>query len=506
MKATSPVQERLVLILALLTATFLRFTLLGDKSLWADEATSIAIAGTKWWDFGAVTMRSELNMAFYHLLLFPWLRVGSSESWIRGLSVMFSLATLPMLYGLAKQLIGRQAARLALLLTAVHAVHVQYAQEARGYSLVVLLVTASWWLFVQCAQRPGFWNVISYTIINVLLAYTHFYGMLVPPAQMIVLILVRRPGAWPCVASISVALLCFVPIAFFLATRNSGQGDWIREQKTLNLPGILYALTGSFYEAHQAWAHILPAAYCVSITCACALSGRCSHDDQPSLLILLVGFCVPLGLAICAAMVNPLFLPRYLLICLPPFVLLAALGLSQFSKGLRTCVLGTILLTSFCADHYYYSTVTKEAWRSACELLIGQARHGDTIILYAPLARWPFEYYVRRDGRSDLLSLVSYPRWNALFEVNGEYAYSRHFPMPDNALTDLVAARYERVWLVLSHDGFEKLGRAAVSRSLQGRLNLHFGAPREVQLDGVRILLYQRHAPASEAPLNHCTQ
>lgn len=490
MKRAIPGQQGLILAVAFIAAACLRFTLIGDKSLWVDEATTIAIARTEWRDFLAVTTRSELNMCFYNLLLRSWLRVGSSEAWIRGLSAMFSLATLPVLYSLAKQLISRQAAVLAVPLMAVYAILIQYAQEARGYSLFVLLVTASWWLFVRCSRQSGAWNLFFYTMVNVLVGYTHFYGLLVLPAQLIALLIIRPPNVRRCAACIFISLLCSLPIALFLATRNVGQGDWVREHSTLNLPGVLYALAGSFHQANRTWADVLAAVYYLSILGGFAIWWRRSRPNQASILVLAAGFLAPLGVALAAATVIPLFLPRYLLVCLPPFVLLGAFGVSQFSKALRTCVLAVILVTSLCADRYYFFTLQKEEWRSVCEFLIRHAKRGDTIILYAPLARWPIEYYARRAGRVDLLPMISYPVWNSSFEAEGEYAYSRRFPVPDAALADQIATGYQRVWLILSHDGFKTLGRDAVSRSLQRQLRSHFGPPSETLFYGVKVLLY----------------
>lgn len=481
-----------------MAAACLRFSLIGDKSLWVDEAMSIAISRTEWRDFIHVTTRSELNMSFYHVLLHLWLRAGSSEAWIRGLSAAFSLVTLPMIYVMGKQLISRQAATLAASLIAIHAIHIQYAQEARSYSLFVLLVAVSWWLFLRCTLRPGLWNLVFYTIANILLAYTHFYGLLTIPSQIIALLIIRPPRGWRCAVAIFISLLCSSPIAVFLATRNVGQANWIYERPGINLPDILYALSGSFYEANRAWADVLAGIYGVSIVGGCAIWWRRSRPNQVSVVVIMAGFFVPLGLALAGALVKPLFLPRYLLVCLPPFVLLATFGLSQFPMSLRTCMFAITLVTSICADGYYFSNLEKEEWRSVCQSLIKQARPSDTIILYAPMARWPVEYYAKRMGRPELLSMIAYPRWNASFEMNGEYAYSRHFPLPDVALAERVAARNQRVWLILSHDGFERLGRVAVSRNLQALLRSYFGQPHERLFYGVKVILYDQQAKRSD--------
>ena len=77
-------------------------------------------------------------MALYYLLLRFWLLIGSTEGFIRGLSVLASVATLPLFLRAGQRacLDARPAwSRSGSL--AINAFHIRYAQEARGYALVV---------------------------------------------------------------------------------------------------------------------------------------------------------------------------------------------------------------------------------------------------------------------------------------------------------------------------------------------------------------------------------
>ena len=110
-------------------------------------------------------------------------RSGSSEGFIRALSVVFSVATIPVVYALGHRLFGRKTGLLAAWLLAANAYHVRYAQEARGYALVVFLAALSTWLLVRNLQDPrrARWGI--YALVSALAVYAHFYAALILLAQ-----------------------------------------------------------------------------------------------------------------------------------------------------------------------------------------------------------------------------------------------------------------------------------------------------------------------------------
>ena len=133
----------LTLALVTVTAAALRFLFLARKPFWFDECFSVEVARLSWHDMVRLLWRREANMSLYYLLLRGWLHFGSSPFFIRGLSVIFSLATLPAIFWLAGRLFDRRVALVAVALMSSNAYAIRYAQEARSYSLFVLLATLS---------------------------------------------------------------------------------------------------------------------------------------------------------------------------------------------------------------------------------------------------------------------------------------------------------------------------------------------------------------------------
>src|SRR5690348_16489899 len=126
-----------LLLVVLAIAALLRSLHLGDKSFWMDEGVSFAINHLSWIDFLKISWRRELNMAPYYLLLRLWMKLGTSETFLRALSVTFSVAAVAVIYFLGRHLFGMRAGFVAVLLAALHAFLIRYSQEARSYSLVI---------------------------------------------------------------------------------------------------------------------------------------------------------------------------------------------------------------------------------------------------------------------------------------------------------------------------------------------------------------------------------
>src|SRR4051812_43722171 len=171
--------------IALLTvlAACLRFLQLSSKSFTPDEAFSIIFAQTGWRAFRHMLVTSEANMGLYYVLLRIWSRASDMPAFVRALSVLPGVATIPAIYFAGKTLFSRSAGIISALLLSVNVLHIMYSQQARSYSLLVLLVTCSCLLFAHMVRRTNRWNEVGYVLISAAALYTHFFAALVLLAQ-----------------------------------------------------------------------------------------------------------------------------------------------------------------------------------------------------------------------------------------------------------------------------------------------------------------------------------
>lgn len=185
------------ILLGLITilAAFLRFHALTARSFWLDEGLSVSFARLPWPRFLQTMASREANMVLYYLLLRFWLILGDSEGFIRGLSVLFSVASVPLIFFLGARLFGRKTGLLAAALFAVNAYDIRYAQEARSYAMVVFFAILATWILARNLQDQSTAHWTSYAIVCASLTYSHLYGILLVPAHAVASIL--APGRNP---------------------------------------------------------------------------------------------------------------------------------------------------------------------------------------------------------------------------------------------------------------------------------------------------------------------
>jgi mannosyltransferase len=236
------------LVFITLAAAALRFHSLAAKSFWLDEAMSVEIARLPWHGLFFDLWHREANMAPYYVLLRPWLDVSSSEGFIRSLSVLFSVATIPVVYALGVRLFVRPAGILAAWFLAINAYHIRYAQEARAYAMVVFFAVLASWLFTKNIHEPAGAHWKTYTAACVLCVYSHFYGGLIVVSHVVSLAFLPPGHAdWrKIVRSLVWFSLFVVPIAVLSARAGTAPLDWIPRIDRDTLPSLAILFAGNY--------------------------------------------------------------------------------------------------------------------------------------------------------------------------------------------------------------------------------------------------------------------
>ena len=163
-------------------------------AFWHDEIFTMgAVAGT-WDDLVRFAQYHEINMFTYYATLKAWMSFATSEAWIRSLSAIYGALAVVALFGLVRSLLGRRVAWLATAIFALNAFLLQYAQEARVYTLGLLLAILSTWALVRALQAPSRTRWVLYIALAALLPYTHLVLIAMLPVQAIAALAARpRP-------------------------------------------------------------------------------------------------------------------------------------------------------------------------------------------------------------------------------------------------------------------------------------------------------------------------
>jgi mannosyltransferase len=164
-------------VVAVLAGAVLRFAT--TSSLWLDEALSVNIAQLP---VGEITeaLRHDGHPPLYYLLLHFWIDLfGSGDVAVRALSGVFGLLTLPLAYVAGRRRGGPLLAWITLSVVALSPFAVRYSDEARMYSLVMLLSFAGYLLADDVLRRgkDDLWRLGAVAVVAAALLYTHYWAL-----------------------------------------------------------------------------------------------------------------------------------------------------------------------------------------------------------------------------------------------------------------------------------------------------------------------------------------
>jgi len=186
-------------------------------------------------------------LSHFWLKLFPALPQGIVSLWAgRSLSVVFAILTVPAIYTLGwLAWRSRLAANLSAVLYAVSPYAVFLAQDARHYTLAMLLITLSFCCLVtavrqmQAGRRVPLWLCAVWIGVNALGVAVHYFVMLSLLSEAIALLFLWRfqhPRPHPLAASnrrrlLTIALLslaaCLLWLPELVKTQDSTLTEWI---------------------------------------------------------------------------------------------------------------------------------------------------------------------------------------------------------------------------------------------------------------------------------------
>ena len=443
MKAAKKLPWIILAILAL--AAFLRLYNLGNESLWLDEAVNVLLCKEGPGSVIDVCVDDGVHPPFYFLLLNLWILIfGQSEVAIRLLSALLGIIAVFLTYKVGCEVCNRRVGLIASLFLAISSFAVYYSQEVLPYSMLLVLTLLSFILFLRVlrAEKPQKTHFLFYALVNVLLCYTHLFGVFTVGAQVLYYLFYRRRYAkarrvfW---GTQAVTLAFFSPWIYVLVT-NGILGDtagglaWIPEPSFSVINSITRALTGAGF-IEKAWGAFLMWFF-LSLCLAGvfyfpkALQWRGSGEEVqntgkpplaslfagPMIVLVLLWLLFPFFLSLILSFAyKPMMVDRYLIGVIPALCLLAACGIENVASfigvgGLRAKVTAVMLIAivaavSLVGLHSYYVDYHKLDWRAATAFIEQDAQPGDAIVFYPDYEHWPFDYYY--EGEHEL-AVISY--------------------------------------------------------------------------------------------------
>jgi mannosyltransferase len=466
-----------------LVAAVLCVLKIGSESLWLDEAYSVAVAKLPWSAFVHLVRVREANMVPFYLLLRGWISVSDSEAWVRLLAAIPAVASVPVSFVLARRLLGGVwSAGLAAGLLAINAFFVEFAQEARGYSLVMFASLVATYLFVRWIQERSDLVLASYVVVATFAVYVHLFAAFVLLAHLASLAALprdQRPGPRRLAATYGVVTVLILPLAALVAS-SSNRLAWVPAPTVLTVAKAVAKLAGGRTAIVGA---LLVLAYGVAWVLLIVDTALVARPDGRSRrlwrrAVIIAWVATPIVGGLVLSLAKPIFQDRYLIVSLPGLAIGAAAGARAIrSAQLALLALGVAVVLCLSQVVVLDTTRDKEDWRGAAAYVEANATPQDGLVFYRPFGRVPWAYYVGSEA--------SWPRPVVpLFDWR-----TQDLSNPRTVSPSVIAdnsAGFERVWVVFSH------APAADESAIRLALSERFELVSTRELTGLTVQLYRR--------------
>ena len=400
-----------------LLGAVLRLAGLGAEPLWLDEAFSWRWAHLPLAELWGAAARTETNPPLWFTLeRWVLLTLGDGEATLRLPAALLGVAAIPLAFLAGRSLAGPVGGLGAALLVASDPLLVAYAQEARGYSLLVAGTLLVLWSTVELAPdrrgsgddragRGGPWlPALAYASGATLAIYAHNTGVLVPLLANLAVALLwlgsdrrdpRRLLLWVLANSPPLLLgLWWLPNLLEQSTGAVNVG-WIAQPSVRRALVSWAALFGPHFLPLSPW---IAALLGLSVLLFAGLGARRLGRAATIPLVLALGG--PALLFLLGLLVRPLWLERVLLPYLGCALVLAGVGLARIDRQ-RALVplLFLLLLGPRAADLVaWHGQPQKLAWPEAVEAVRKELRADDAIVIVPHFYQWPWAYHAGRAG------------------------------------------------------------------------------------------------------------
>jgi mannosyltransferase len=355
---------------------------LGKLSLWRDEAYSLEASRRSFGQILALLHHKDaVNGTYYLFMHVATGLLGTSESALRLpslIAIAVAAAATTALARLLARLAGLPApwltGLLAGLLLAVAPQATRYAQNARAYTIVTMLVVIATYLLVRAMMTGGWWWWAGYALAITAAGLFNLFSLLMVAAHGLTVLLthvLRRRGAsapagpgpatsgagraevtahlWRWLVAVAAVGILLSPLGW-LGFEQRGQVNWLTKprlqtiydlfvtfagSKPLIIPIVALALCGSVagFAARSRPAETAGPAVPAGGP-AVPAGGRASVAAGPATLavVTLPWLIVPPVVLLAISLVKPVYDVRYVFYCQPALAVLCAAGLAWLAR------------------------------------------------------------------------------------------------------------------------------------------------------------------------------
>lgn len=438
------------------------------QSIRLDESQQIWIS-TKSVSTIVSFVATDVHVPLYAILLHFWMQLfGPSIIVARIPSLLFFLATLPVLYITYTEAANKKIAAIATITFASSPFILWYSSEARMYTLFTFATALNMLYFLRFIKTNGGKGKLGYFLSEILGLYSHYFFLFVLITQMVFL-----AGKF----FSSLYQDRYRPKALFWTELSTMQKSIFRLILLMTL-GFCFILPWGIYVVFLGGVANTqplippPTTFNIFQTFVNFLFGFQTGGIQSALisfwpiLIIILFFLftqkkilraeateyfflsafLPILLVYALSYIRPIYLSRYLIFTLPSLFFLIAWAITNYLYKVEKIAIGgfiALLMIAGVYQNYSPATTVKEDYADVSKYLQNNATGSDIIVVTPPFTIYPIEY-----SYTGVANINAIPDWNT--EESG--------PIPAFSLSKMIVQMknyqevYSRMYIITSYD------------------------------------------------------
>lgn len=394
-------KHEILLLLIVLIGAALRIHHLTNQSLWLDEVFTMHIAQlsfTQIWNFTISSIDVHPPL-FYFFERIGILIFGLTSFGLRIFPAIFGIITIPIFYFIGKELTNNKSIGLlmAMLLT-ISTFHIYHSQDARMYSLYLLLFSFGLYFFIRAYQTGKMLHIILACVSLALCVYTHFTGIYIGAFFLMVSIILKNKKF---VYGMVLYILIILPLlptiisVMFLAPSNPFYIESGRASAFVGIDAIsrtiTYMLGSSSFSLVFFFISIIGIIHLI--------------NQKRKIGYMIIAFCMTTFAIIGATSYKLPIEPRHFIYLLPILIMSMAFGIEYVYQTIHEryykipqhiislILLLCILLINIPMLSFYYTENTKADYRGLSEKISNITNTNDIVVLVPGGTQKVFELY-----------------------------------------------------------------------------------------------------------------
>jgi mannosyltransferase len=293
---------------------------LGSRSMWNNEYATWHAVTLSLADFEALLRRTDLVHIVYYLFMRGWIAIlGDSPFALRLPSAIAMALCAAFVALIGRRLISTPVGLFAGVLFALVPAVSRYGQESRSYALVTMAGAFATLMLLRALEKPSRSRLILYGFGVALMGLIHFVSLTLLSAHFVLWLMTTRTDVdrrWRVAGAVGFGMLGVIWLPA-VASHQSASISWIKADAAAvkSFPSDMF-LSGPVAIALGVMA-LLGALY---------LTFSQTARNRPAAAMLATWAVVPPVFCYVTFSFLHLFLPRYVLVVIPAWALLAAAG------------------------------------------------------------------------------------------------------------------------------------------------------------------------------------